>query len=225
MNRSAALLVDIQLRVGTLDLSLKLESTAPWISIVGPSGAGKSTFLRVLAGVAAGARGRIRFRDELWLDTSRRHSVPPWERSVGWVPQDDFLFPHRTVAQNLSYGLRPRGGEGVGSMEEVAALLDVAHLVDRFPRNLSGGERQRVAVGRALLRGPGLLLLDEPFAALDPPLRRTVATSLRAFTDRLGVQAVLVSHDAVGNGALSDERWVLSQGRLARSDVPEGTAL
>ncbi|MGI9628177.1 MAG: ATP-binding cassette domain-containing protein [Longimicrobiales bacterium] len=222
MRDAPQLSVDVQLRLGSLDLDLALESDAPWISIVGPSGAGKSTFLRVLAGVAPAARGTIRFQDRLWMDTANRVQIPAWDRRVGWVPQDDFLFPNRSVLKNLTYGLRHRTGPssipgGEVTVEEVSELLGVTHLLERFPRNLSGGERQRVALGRALLRGPALLLLDEPFAALDLPLRRTVAQSLREFTDRHDVSAVLVSHDEVGNGTLTTERWVLTQGRLEQT--------
>ena len=215
MDDAVGLQADVRVRIGSLALELSLESDASWISIVGPSGAGKSTFLRILAGLVPETTGVVRFRGEVWLDSGGHRSVPPWMRKVGWVPQDDFLFPHLSVRRNLTYGRAPEKDVEGFSFKEVVELLDLAGVVNRRPRNLSGGERQRVALGRALLRGPSLLLLDEPFAALDPSLRKTVAASLRAFTDGHGVQAVVVSHDQVGSGAHSDEQWILTDGRLA----------
>ncbi|MBT8487968.1 MAG: ATP-binding cassette domain-containing protein, partial [Gemmatimonadetes bacterium] len=179
---------------------------------VGPSGAGKTTLLRVLAGVERRAKGSLVFDDEPWLDSSKGLAVPPWERGVGWVPQEASLFPHLSVAENLAYGGATE--EAVGAK---ADLLEVAHLLDRRPRRLSGGERQRVAVGRALLASPSLLLLDEPFSALDRPLRDKLAGKVRQWTTDVRVPLVLVSHDESDSGILADEHWHLADGVLERT--------
>jgi ABC-type molybdate transport system ATPase subunit len=131
---------------------------------------------------------------------------------MGWVPQDDLLFPHLTVAENLGFA-----GASISEVEQTAELLAVAPLLDRRPRNLSGGERQRVALGRALLAGPELLLLDEPFSALDRPLRLALVKRVRDLAARASMMVVLVSHDESDAAALADERWALVDGVLRRA--------
>ena len=131
---------------------------------------------------------------------------------VGWVPQDDLLFPHLSVRENLAYaGAQPR------AVSEVAELLSVEELLERRPRKLSGGERQRVALGRALLRDPTLLLLDEPFAALDRPLRAQLARTVERLTQRRQIPLVLVTHDEEDTRVLAEERWMLTDGVLRRA--------
>ena len=182
------------------------------MAIVGPSGAGKSTLLRILAGVERRASGSLDFDGERWMDPHEGVVVPPWRRGVGWVPQEASLFPHLTVAENLGYG-----GAEAEAVRSMARLLEVEPLLDRRPRRLSGGERQRVAVGRALLVQPSLLLLDEPFSALDRPLRRKLAETVRAWVRDAGLPLVLVSHDEPDTEILADEQWHLSDGTLTRT--------
>jgi molybdate transport system ATP-binding protein len=182
--------LDVRVQLGSSVLPLRLYTSARRLAIIGPSGAGKSTVLRVLAGVQAGVEGRFAFAGEAWLDSAAGLVVPPEQRHVGWVPQDALLFPHVDVRRNLLWGS--------GTVDRLDALVDalgIRALLDRRPRHLSGGERQRVAIARALLGRPRLLLLDEPFAALDPPLRATVARTLLATCERDGSAFVLVSHD------------------------------
>jgi multiple sugar transport system ATP-binding protein len=128
------------------------------------------------------------------------------------VPQNDLLFPHLTVAQNLGFA-----GAARAQIEEAAELLSVAALLGRRPRNLSGGERQRVALGRALLAKPDLLLLDEPFSALDRPLRLDLVRRVRELAERASMMLVLVSHDEGDAAALAEERWRLLDGVLRRA--------
>jgi len=181
--------VEVEVPLGGRTLSLALESRGTALAIVGPSGAGKSTLLRVLAGVEPRARGRVEVDGVVWQDTAGGVVVPPWERRVGWVPQETLLFPHLSVRENLGYAGAPDG-----DLEELAGVLQVDHLLDRRPRRLSGGERQRVALGRALLSRPTLLLLDEPFSALDRPLRSQLTATV---------------------GALAGERWHVVDGVLS----------
>lgn len=207
--------LDVRVPLAARPLHLSMTTTASTVAVVGPSGAGKSTLLRVLAGVERRASGTLDFDGERWLDAERGVLVHPWDRGVGWVPQEASLFPHLTVRQNLGYA-----GAGASAVEEMAGLLEVAHLLDRRPRRLSGGERQRVAVGRALLRGPRLLLLDEPFSALDRPLRDKLAGTVRAWVDDHAVPTVLVSHDESDTEILADEHWHLSDGVLGPLSPP-----
>ena len=147
---------------------------------------------------------------ERWLDPNGS-TVPPWERAIGWVPQEASLFPHLSVRENLGYA-----GASGEEITRIATLLEVDALLDRRPRRLSGGERQRVAVGRALLAEPRLLLLDEPFSALDRPLRAKLARTVRSWADDRSIPLVLVSHDEDDAEILAEERWHLSDGVLRR---------
>jgi molybdate transport system ATP-binding protein len=203
--------VDVTLKLGALALELTLATSSRRVSIAGPSGAGKSTTLRILAGLERRATGRVRVHEEAWLDTASRAFRPAWERGVGWVPQDSLLFPHLGVRENLTYA-----GASESAVREVAARLGIDALLDRRTRHLSGGERQRVAIARALLKKPRLLLLDEPFAALDPDRRESVVETVRELAGDNGTILVLASHDAAVTEALVEERWLLRDGRLSR---------
>ncbi len=165
---------------------VRLQATARRLCVVGPSGCGKSTLLRVLAGVEP-FEGHVQVGDAVWQAPGRPARVPE-ARAVGWVPQDAPLFPHVDVRANLLW--RAPTPE---AMPALARALEIEHLLARRPATLSGGERARVALGRALLREPALLLLDEPFAALDRPLRARVARAIEHAAP--GVPLVLVSHD------------------------------
>ena len=212
MDGSAILLeANVRLPLGAVELDVSIDTASTAVAIVGPSGSGKSTLLRILAGVERRAKGTVRFRGETWQDSEKGVWVPPWERGVGWVPQDELLFPHLSVSENLGYA-----GASEGAIEEMARLLSVDHLSSRRPRYLSGGERQRVALGRALLASPRLLLLDEPFSALDRVLRREVVEQVSSLARDRSIPLVLVSHDETDAELMADERWVLSGGVLKK---------
>ena len=210
---STATVLDLALSIPLAGGGLRVDLLTDALSVVifGPSGGGKSTLLRTLAGVERSGNGVVRVRGQTWLDTGKGVFVAPWERGVGWVPQDYLLFPHLRVQENLGYG-----GATAGEIREVAELLMVENLLDRRPRRLSGGEQQRVALGRALLAHPKLLLLDEPFSALDRPLRNRVASALRGYIREKNISLVLVSHDEADAVAVAQEHWLLSSGRLER---------
>jgi molybdate transport system ATP-binding protein len=199
---------DVTLGLGAFALQAALRTSARRMAIVGPSGSGKSTLLRVLAGLERGARGHVRFDGVAWHEDART-LVPPHRRRVGWVPQDVRLFPHRTVLQNLAFG-----GAPCEDAVRLATRLGVAALLDRRPRHLSGGEAQRVALARALLANPRLLLLDEPFAALDRARRADVAELLREWLAASQATLVLVSHDERDVALLADEVFEMSEGVL-----------
>jgi ABC-type molybdate transport system ATPase subunit len=201
--------VRVRVPLDSIDLDVDWRPESDHVAILGPSGSGKSTLLRALAGLEPRAKGRVSLGDEVWLDSDSGVAKPAWERRVGWVPQDALLFPHLSLRENLAYA-----GAAESEVERMAESLFLSDLLDRRPRFLSGGERQRVALGRALLSGPRLLLLDEPFSALDRPLRSEIAAMVRAFAREHGTPMVLVSHDEHDAELLADERWVLVGGCL-----------
>jgi molybdate transport system ATP-binding protein len=204
--------LDLEISVGALHLRAKLQSRSAALALVGPSGAGKSTLLRVLAGLERRARGKLVVGGECWQDSGPGVFLPAWRRRAAWVPQDSCLFPHLSVRRNLAYT-----GADDATVLAAAQRLELAGLLDRMPRNLSGGERQRVALGRAMLASPRLLLLDEPFAALDTPLRLRLGPVLAGWCEDLAVPRVLVSHDARDLESLADEVWRIEGGVLVRA--------
>lgn len=211
-NAQYRLSLDFEIPLASQTMRVKLETDTAAIAIVGPSGAGKSTILRVLAGLERRARGVVTFGDQCWQDDTAGALMPPWQRRVGWMPQEVLLFPHLTVHDNLGYG-----GPSIAAVEQTAHLLQITGLLERRPRRLSGGERQRVALGRALLSEPRLLLLDEPFSALDRPLRGELARVVGQWCAQRGVPLVLVSHDEADAEGLAEEQWHLSGGELVRT--------
>lgn len=203
--------VDVRVRLPHGLLRIDLETRSPALAIVGPSGAGKSTLLRVLAGVSRRAEGLVEVDGVVWQHPERGMVVPPWERRVGWAPQETLLFPHLSVRENLAYA-----GADAEAVEATADLLQVRPLLHRRPRRLSGGERQRVALGRALLASPSILLLDEPFSALDRPLRAQLTRTVKVHAQRRDLPLILVSHDEEDASVLAGERWHLADGDLTR---------
>ena len=164
-------------------------------ALFGPSGSGKSTVIRLLAGLERPEEGRITLGDSVLLDTESRRAVPPHRRRIGLVFQDALLLPHLSVKANLTYGrwFTPRGERRI-AFDPVVEVLGIGHLLDRRPTTLSGGERQRVAIGRALLASPRLLLMDEPLASLDQARRQEILPFIERLRDAFAIPVVYVSH-------------------------------
>lgn len=205
-------------------LSAQFTLAAPGvIALFGRSGSGKTTLVNLIAGLLAPDQGEIRFDGELLTDTARGIAVPAEGRRMGCVFQEPRLFPHLNVEANLRYGARrARGAPLVIAFDEVVALLGLAALLDRRPRQLSGGERQRVSLGRALLSQPRLLLLDEPLASLDIARREEVLPYLEALRDRLSIPMVYVSHQFEEVLRLATQLVLLDDGRvLAQGPVDQ----
>jgi molybdate transport system ATP-binding protein len=194
-------------------------------ALFGPSGCGKTTVLAAIAGLLRPRAGRVTLGGEVLLDTERRRDVPPERRRCAVVFQDARLFPHLSVATNLRYGLRraPRDAEGPG-FDEVVSLLGIAPLLGRRPAGLSGGERQRVALGRALLARPRLLLMDEPLAALDAPRRAEVLPFLARLRDSARLPILYVTHALDEVDALADHLVLLEAGRVVAAGGVEDLA-
>ena len=206
---------DLQFARGGFDLAAAANVGAGVTGVFGPSGSGKSTLLALLAGLLAPARGTIRLDDRVLVDTQARRFVPPWDRHVGLVFQDGQLFPHLTVRQNLLYGhARIPASLRRFELPGVAGLLELTPLLDRRPTLLSGGERQRVALGRALLYSPQLLLLDEPLSALDDRLKQQILPYLKRIRDETRVPMLYVTHAHSELDYLADRVFGMEQGRL-----------
>jgi len=188
--------VAVTKRRGSFVLDARFELPTPGVvALFGRSGCGKSTLVNVIAGLLDADGGRVVLDDRVLLDTENRIFVAPECRRIGYVFQDARLFPHLSVAANLEYGRRRATGHRFVNLDTVATLLDLGSLMDRRTHQLSGGERQRVAIGRALLSQPSLLLLDEPLASLDAARRGEVLPYLENLRDQLAIPMVYVSHD------------------------------
>ena len=208
-----ALDLDLDLPLRSFRLELALALGRETFALVGPSGAGKTTVLRAVAGLATPERGHVRLGGDVLFDSARRINVPPEDRRVGFVFQDYALFPHMTVAQNVSYGARDRA-------PELLERFRIAHLADARPGQLSGGERQRVGLARALAREPGVLLLDEPLSALDPHTRAALRIELKELLDELDLPVLLVTHDFHDAAVLADRVAALVDGRIRQVGTP-----
>lgn len=207
--------IDIRHRVGALDMAVSFRSEGPVTALFGPSGAGKTTLLNLIAGLATPDSGRIALGGETLVDRERGINLPSRKRRIGYVFQDARLFPHLTVKQNLLFGRwlarLPLADENVA---KILALLDLSPLLARRPGNLSGGEKQRVALGRALLAAPRLLLMDEPLASLDGERKDEILTHLEAVRDNLGIPIVYVSHAREEVERLASHVAMIERGRL-----------
>ena len=214
-------LESLHVRVGNFDLQdISLEvPKGGYALIIGPTGSGKTTLLEAVAGHARLLAGRVFMHDD---DVT---ALPPERRGLGFVYQQYHLFPHLSVRDNIGYGIAGRletsDGNRLRRVEELADMLAIAPLLDRSVRGLSGGEQQRVALARALAPQPSILLLDEPFAAVDPATRQVLRRELRELHEREGITTLQVTHDFDEALRLGDLVAVLSEGRIAQSGTPE----
>jgi ABC-type sulfate/molybdate transport systems ATPase subunit len=210
-------------RLGALELDVALGVGAGrCLALAGPSGAGKTSILRMVAGLLRPERGAVELDGETWLDTERGVDLPPERRHVGYLFQEYALFGHLNAWQNVAYPLR-----GPDRRDRAQALLErfgVGELAESRPRTLSGGERQRVALARALAREPGVLLLDEPLAALDARTRASAARELGSVLREVEVPALLVTHDFAEAAQLGDRVGVIDRGRVVQEGTPSELA-
>jgi len=194
------------------------------VSLLGPSGSGKTTLLRAVAGLESPKAGLIRIGEHIVFDGARALELPAEERSLGLVFQSYALWPHKTVFENVAYGLKLRRMSKVEIEERVKQVLPqlgLGHLAERFPHQLSGGQQQRVAIARALVYNPPVILLDEPLSNLDAKLREEARVFLRELIVRLGLSALMVTHDQTEAMAVSDRILLLNNGRIEQQGSPE----
>jgi molybdate transport system ATP-binding protein len=191
------------------------------LALVGPSGSGKTTILRCIAGLHRAEEGFIACDGTTWLDTERGINLPPQRRSVGFVPQHYALFPHLTAEANVRFALGhlPRSGRAVRA-SELFTLVNLTGLEGRSPAELSGGQQQRVALARALARDPAVLLLDEPFSAVDQVTRRKMQRELAQLRERIRLPIILVTHDLDEAVSLANRMVVLHRGRSVQAGSP-----
>lgn len=208
--------VDIVKQLGDFKLTATFESAGPVTGLFGNSGTGKTSIINLIAGLVAPDRGTIVLDGEPLDDTERGIHVPPHLRRIGYVFQDARLFPHLDVRHNLDFGRRMNGlAHDAANEARIIALLDIADLLDRRPAQLSGGERHRVALGRALLAKPRLLLLDEPLSSLDDDRKAEILPYFAKLRDEAGVPMVYVSHDPDEMRRLATTVVMLKRGRVA----------
>lgn len=207
--------VDIEKQLGDFRLEASFTSNGLVTGLFGNSGAGKTSIINMIAGLTVPDRGRISLDNDVLDDSTSGVHVPPHRRRIGYVFQDARLFPHLSVRQNLDYGRRMNGLAHDDAIEKrTIDLLDIGHLLDRRPAQLSGGERQRVALGRALLAKPKLLLLDEPLGALDDERKAEILPYFIRLRDETRVPMVLVSHDAGEMRQLATNVVMLKGGKV-----------
>ncbi|KAF0216529.1 MAG: molybdate transport system ATP-binding [Geobacteraceae bacterium] len=199
---------------GEFRLSADFEATGSRLGIFGESGSGKSTLVNMLAGLVRPDGGEILLDGEPLFDSTRRVNIPPERRRIALVFQHPHLFPHLSVRKNLLYGYhRCASGHRRISLDDLVEVLRIGHLLERGVNNLSGGEKQRVALGRAVLSNPRLLLMDEPLSALDDTLRFQIIPYLRGVCERFGIPYLFISHSLVEMRLMTDRVIVFEQGR------------
>lgn len=210
--------IEIRKKLPSFELDVRLQSDAQKLVLIGASGSGKSLTLQMIAGLLKPDAGHIRVNGETWFDKGCHVSAR--ERRAGLMFQDYALFPHLTVAQNIAFGLKrgwfnppKRPSENVQYWLELLQLEAVAY---HYPHHISGGQKQRTALARTLITRPKLLLLDEPFSALDTGLRRHTRAELLQLQQNSGVPMILITHDQADADSLADEIWRMENGRLAK---------
>jgi molybdate transport system ATP-binding protein len=212
------LAIQAEKQLGEFAVNVSFTSDTAATALFGPSGAGKTSVINMIAGLVTPDRGRIALGDEVLFDSATGINVPVWRRRVGYVFQEGRLFPHLSVKRNLDFGRWISGHAGdPEQFGHVIELLDIGHLLDRRPGKLSGGERQRVAVGRALLMQPRLLLLDEPLASLDAARKQDILPYLERLRDEARVPLIYVSHNAAEIRRIASRVICLESGRVAEA--------
>ncbi|MEM9290520.1 MAG: ATP-binding cassette domain-containing protein [Acidobacteriota bacterium] len=233
MSAPALLQLDLRIPCDRFYVELSWRTSRRALALFGPSGAGKTTLLETIAGLRKGPQGRIEVAGRVWLDSERGIHLAPEARRVGYVPQDALLFPHLDALANLQFGARRRSlvrssGRSSGrpstewpTLEQVLEVLELESLTQRSVETLSGGERQRVALGRALLSAPDLLLLDEPLASLDLGLRRRILGFLIRVQEEFRIPTIFVSHQPAEVALLAEEVVALEAGAVVAQGTPQ----
>ncbi|RWX80923.1 molybdenum ABC transporter ATP-binding protein [Neorhizobium lilium] len=219
--KETALVVEVRQRLGSFVLDAAFTAESGVTALFGRSGSGKTSLIRVIAGLARPSAGRVSIGDDVLLDTECGVFIPKHKRRFGYVFQEARLLPHLSVRQNLRYGRWfARQAAPADEFERVVEMLGIGSLLDRRPEKLSGGEKQRVAIGRALLSAPRLLLMDEPLAALDEERKAEILPYLERLRDESLVPIVYVSHSVAEVARLADRVVVLTNGRVEAIGTP-----
>jgi molybdate transport system ATP-binding protein len=220
-------MIDVDLKLSVqdgarrFDLAVRFQTDVPFAALYGPSGAGKSLTLQAIAGLLHPTSGHVRLDGRTLYDSARRIDVPAPARRVGYLFQHYALFPHLTVRQNVAFGLtawhrRTLSAKDAGRVQALLDSFGLSALAESRPRNLSGGQQQRVALARALACEPQVLLLDEPFAALNPMLRAELRNELAQVRKNWGIPVLMITHDIEDVLALADVAFVYNEGQVVR---------
>ena len=209
----------LQLDQFTLEVNADLRCART--GIFGPSGAGKTSLLESIAGLRKPKTATISLDDRLYENTVENYSLSVQLRKVGYVPQDNSLFPHLSVRRNLLYGSKSKSDHATFSFDHVTSFLQIIPLLDRDVRSLSRGENQRIVIARALLSAPRLLLLDEPLTALDAKLKDAILHQLRCLNDEFGIPILYVTHDPVEVIEICEEVLMLESGKITARGHPK----
>jgi molybdate transport system ATP-binding protein len=214
--------VSVKHMQGEFDLEAKFEAGEGVTALFGASGSGKTTLVQMIAGLTRPQQALIRFDGVIWNDTANRIFVPPHKRRIGYIFQEGRLFPHMTVRQNLLYGrfFAPKQVRRIGEAE-VVELLGICRLLENRPSTLSGGEKQRVAIGRALLCDPRLMLMDEPLSALDRSRKQEILPYIERIRDEFRIPVIYVSHAMDEVARLANSVVLLDEGRIKAAGSPE----
>ena len=213
--------VAVDHRLGGFHLAVDFTAGSGLTALFGRSGAGKTSLINVIAGLIRPDRGRVEIDGDVLTDTATRRFVPPHRRRIGYVFQEGRLFPHLSVRRNLLYGARfASGPKNTGEFDQIVALLGIGALLARYPANLSGGEKQRVAIGRALLARPRVLVMDEPLVSLDEARKAEILPYIERLRDEIRTPIVYVSHSIPEVVRLATTLVVLSEGRVAATGSP-----
>ena len=213
--------IRIRKRLQDFELDVAIASGVPLMAVFGRSGSGKTTLINCVAGIATPDSGRIAINGHVLFDSDAGIHLRPEQRRIGYVFQDALLFPHLSVERNLFYGVRVSMNENKIDAQQVIDLLGIRHLLSRRPATLSGGEKQRVAIGRALLSNPHVLLMDEPLASLDGERRHEILSYIEGLRDQLRIPVIFVSHSISEVSRLADEVILLSEGKVLASGTTQ----
>lgn len=206
--------VSVTHMIGSFNISLKFRSSAHLLAVGGPSGSGKTTLVNMISGLITPHSGMIRINGATVFDSDKKINIPVHKRRIGYVFQDGRLFPHLNVRSNLVYGKWFTRQDSAIEFETVVKFLGLESLLSRGTAQLSGGERQRVAIGRALLSAPELLLMDEPLASLDQARKNDILPYIERLRDEIKIPIVYVSHNAQEIHRLADEFLMLKDGTV-----------
>lgn len=214
--------IDLKLDRGEFILETRFQTSEAITGLFGPSGAGKSTLLSCIAGLANPDHGHIVVEGRTLFDNKTRTNLPPHKRNIGMVFQDSRLLPNYSVEGNMKYGMSWSHRKNKDKLLQIADVLEIAHLLKRGISDLSGGEKQRIALGRAILSDPSLLLLDEPFAALDHKLTEKVTSYINAVYRLTSIPMMIVSHDITTILKLTDQIVVVDNGKcIANGNIKD----
>jgi molybdate transport system ATP-binding protein len=209
-----ALEIDVSGKAGAFPIRAQFSAPGGITGLFGPSGAGKTSVLKMIAGVLQPDNGRIAVEGRMFFDAAAGVNLPPERRAIGFVFQESRLFPHMNVTRNLTYSMRMRGAQTSPRFDEIVEVLDLRTLLERIPKYLSGGEKQRVAIGRALLSDPKLLIMDEPLSSVDMGRRDEILPYLRKLRDYADMPVIYVSHDADEMIGLADNIVIFKGGAV-----------